>query len=49
MGMPLLDNMDLDQLTAECAAAKRWTFLFVATPLRIKDATGSPLGAVAVF
>lgn len=49
MGMPLLDNMDLDQLAAECAAAKRWTFLFVATPLRITDATGSPLGAVAVF
>lgn len=49
MGMPLLDNMDLDALAAECAAAKRWTFLFVGTPLRIKDATGSPLGAVAVF
>lgn len=49
MGMPLLDNMDLDALAAECAAAKRWTFLFVGAPLRIKDATGSPLGAVAVF
>jgi kynurenine formamidase len=49
MGMPLLDNMDLDALAVECAAAKRWAFLFVATPLRIKDATGSPLGAVAVF
>ena len=49
MGMPLLDNMDLDALAAECAEAKRWTFLFVGSPLRIKDATGSPLNAVAVF
>lgn len=49
MGMPLLDNMDLDAVAAECAEARRWTFLFVAAPLRIKDATGSPLGAVAVF
>lgn len=49
MGMPLLDNMDLDALAAECGQARRWTFLFVGTPLRIKDATGSPLNAVAVF
>lgn len=49
MGMPLLDNMDLDALAAECASAKRWTFLFVGMPLRIKDATGSPLNAVAMF
>lgn len=49
MGMPLLDNMDLDRLAAECARSKRWTFFFVAAPLRIKDGTGSPLNAVAVF
>jgi kynurenine formamidase len=49
MGMPLLDNMDLDRLAAECDRARRWTFLFVATPLRIKDGTGSPLNPVAVF
>ena len=48
MGMPLLDNMDLDELAAECGQARRWTFLFVGTPLRIKDATGSPLNAVGV-
>jgi kynurenine formamidase len=49
MGMPLLDNMDLDRLAAECAEAGRWTFFFVGTPLRIEHGTGSPLNAVAVF
>jgi kynurenine formamidase len=49
MGMPLLDNMDLDRLAAHCASVKRWTFLFVAEPLRIKDSTGSPLNPLAVF
>jgi kynurenine formamidase len=34
MGMPLLDNMDLDALAADCAEAKRWTFFFVGTPLQ---------------
>jgi kynurenine formamidase len=49
MGMPLLDNQDLDRLAAACAAAQRWTFLFVAAPLRIQDATGSPVNALAMF
>ena len=49
MGMPLLDNMDLDRLAIACAKAKRWTFLFVASPLRIKAGTGSPVNALALF
>jgi kynurenine formamidase len=49
MGMPLLDNMDLDALAAECARQKRWTFLFVGMPLPIKNGTGSPLNALAMF
>jgi kynurenine formamidase len=49
MGMPLLDNQDLDRLSAACAGANRWTFLFVAAPLRIQNATGSPVNALAMF
>jgi kynurenine formamidase len=49
MGMPLLDNMDLDRLAAACARSTRWTFLFVGAPLRIKEGTGSPLNALAIF
>jgi kynurenine formamidase len=49
MGMPLVDNMDLDDLARECIKAKRWTFFFVGAPLPIKEGTGSPLNALAVF
>jgi kynurenine formamidase len=49
MGMPLLDNMDLDALARQCAQANRWTFFFMGAPLPIKDGTGSPLNALAVF
>jgi kynurenine formamidase len=49
MGMPLLDNLDLDALARHCADAKRWTFFFVGAPLPIKDGTGSPLNALAMF
>ena len=49
MGMPLLDNLDLDALVRECVKAKRWTFFFVGAPLPIKEGTGSPLNALAVF
>jgi kynurenine formamidase len=49
MVMPLLDNMDLDALATRCASSKRWTFLFVAEPLRIQGSTGSPLNPLAVF
>ena len=49
MGMPLLDNLDLDALARQCAQAQRWTFFFVGAPLPIKEGTGSPLNALAVF
>jgi len=49
MGMPLLDNMDLDALARRCADERRWTFFFVAAPLPIKEGTGSPLNALALF
>jgi kynurenine formamidase len=49
MGMPLLDNLDLDALAGQCADARRWTFFFVGAPLPIKEGTGSPLNALAVF
>lgn len=49
MGMPLLDNLDLDALAKEAADRSRWTFLFVAAPLPLKNATGSPLNPLAIF
>jgi len=49
MGMPLLDNLDLDALAQRCAELNRWTFFFVAAPIPIKEGTGSPVNALAVF
>lgn len=49
MGMPIFENLDLDALAAEAAAGSRWSFLFVAAPLDLRGATGSPVNPLAVF
>jgi kynurenine formamidase len=49
MGMPLLDNLDLETLASTCAELGRWEFQFVVSPLRIKGGTGSPVNPLAVF
>jgi len=49
MGMPLLDNADLDDLAAACAEAGRWEFLLMVAPLRIRGGTGSPVNPIAVL
>jgi kynurenine formamidase len=49
MGVPLLDYLQLEDLSAECASRGRWEFFFTAAPLRIVGGTGSPLNPIAVF
>ena len=49
MGMPLIENLDLEALAAEASAQERWTFLFVLAPLDVRGATGSPANPIAVF
>ena len=49
LGMPIFDNLDLDLLAEKASATGRATFLFVAAPLRVHGATGSPLNPLAVF
>jgi kynurenine formamidase len=49
MGMPLLDNMNLDTVAAVCAEEGRWEFLFVTAPLRLPGGTGSPINPIAIF
>lgn len=48
MGMPLAEILDLDALAADCADDGRWSFLFVAPPLHITNAVGSPTTPIAV-
>ena len=49
LGMPIFDNLDLEELARVANQEKRNTFLFVAAPMRVKGATGSPLNPIAVF
>lgn len=49
LGMPILDNLNLDDVAAEAKRQKRWTFLFVGSPLRVVGGTGSPMNPIAVF
>lgn len=49
MGLPLLDNMALEEVAEACAARGRWDFLFVVAPLVITGGTGSPVNPLAIF
>ncbi|OMC03895.1 cyclase [Mycobacterium sp. NS-7484] len=48
MGMPLAEILDLDALSADCADDGVWSFLFVAPPLHISNAVGSPVTPIAI-
>ncbi|GAA1905868.1 cyclase family protein [Streptantibioticus ferralitis] len=49
MGVPLLDNLDLEALSAACAELGRSAFLLVVAPLKVPGGTGSPVNPVAVL
>ena len=49
LGMPILDNLDLEAVAEAAAERGRSTFLFVGAPLRVPGGTGSPLNPLAVF
>jgi kynurenine formamidase len=49
MGVHLFDYLDLDGLAAACEQVRRWEFLLVAAPLRIRGGTGSPLNPIALL
>jgi kynurenine formamidase len=49
MGMPLLDNAQLEDVAAACAERSRWEFLCVLAPLPVLRATGTPVNPIAIF
>jgi kynurenine formamidase len=49
MGMPLLDNLDLEELSTACAEVQRYEFLLFVAPLVIPRGTGSPVNPIAVL
>ena len=49
MGVPILDNCDLEELSATAKRFKRWQFMLTAAPLAVEGGTGSPLNPIATF
>ncbi len=49
MGLWLLDNCDLEELSTTCEKLGRWEFHFSMLPLRIQGGTGSPVNPIATF
>jgi kynurenine formamidase len=49
LGLPILDNLDLDAAADEAARLGRWEFLLTLAPLVIPGGTGSPLNPIATF
>ena len=49
LGMPILDNTELDALAKACAAEQRWEFFVSVAPWRFKGATSSPVNPIAIF
>ncbi len=49
LGIPLLDNLDLEELSRVAAEQGRYEFLFTVAPLNVAAGTGSPVNPIAVF
>ena len=49
MGVPMIDNCDLEALSNASATRKRWEFLLTASPLSVPLGTGSALNPIATF
>jgi kynurenine formamidase len=49
MGLWLIDNCDLAELAQTCTRLRRWSFLFIASGLRLRGGTGSPVNPIAMF
>ena len=49
LGMPVMDYLDLDELSEVAAQQQRWEFLVTIAPMPIRGGTGSPVNPIAVF
>jgi len=49
MGLPLLDNAELDTLSQVCREEGRWEFFLTIAPWRLHGTTSSPVNPIALF
>jgi kynurenine formamidase len=49
LGMPILDNLDLEALSEAANARKQWSFALAVNPLVVEGGTGSAVNPIAIF
>jgi kynurenine formamidase len=49
MGVPIIDNCDLEEVSLYATIQQKWEFLFLACPLAVPGGTGSPINPIAVY
>ena len=49
MGLWLIDNANLEELSEACARRNRYEFMLTLAPLRLRNVTGSPVSPIALF
>ncbi len=49
LGLWILDNANLEELAQACRQRNRWEFMLCIAPLRLSNATGSPVNPLAIF
>lgn len=49
LGMCLIDNANLEELSQACAQRQRYEFMLTLGPLRLRNVTGSPVNPIALF
>jgi kynurenine formamidase len=49
LGMPILDNLNLEDVSEAANSRKRWSFLLTVAPLVVTGGTGSPVNPLATF
>jgi kynurenine formamidase len=49
IGLHLIDNVRLDDLSALCDQQQRWEFMFTVSPIRIPGGTGCPVNPIAIL
>lgn len=49
LGIPMLDNLDLEELAVACRDAGSYEFLLIVAPLVVPGGTGSPVNPIAVL
>src|SRR4051794_26555216 len=48
LGVTLTEIADLEKLAASCAEDRQYTFLYAAAPLKVHEASGSPVNPLAI-